>query len=284
MLANFNMQESIDILLSTYNSEKHLEEQIDSIFNQTFTQWNLIIRDDGSIDGTLAYLNGLQAKYPDKIKLFVDNENVGVIKSFEYLLTYSKASYIMFCDHDDVWLPNKIETTFSKMQELENEFPNLPILVHTDLTVVDKNFQIIHDSFWKFSKLDPKLLSNFDYLGVCNGITGCTMLMNRKAIDISLPISPNATMHDSWVGLCVSKLGKVGYVEDSTILYRQHEFNQIGATEIKGTLNYVNSRILNFKSVLTKNLNQFKLVNELDYGSIMKYLYFKICYFLKARV
>ncbi|MFZ4799638.1 MAG: glycosyltransferase family 2 protein, partial [Bacteroidia bacterium] len=243
------MQKSIDILLSTYNSEKHLESQINSLFNQTYTLWNLLIRDDGSTDGTLEYLKNLQIKYPEKIKLFVENKNVGVIKSFEYLLTYSNASYIMFCDHDDVWLPNKIEITFSKMQELENEFPNLPILVHTDLTVVNNNFQKIHDSFWKFSKLNPQLLSNFNYLGVCNGITGCTMLINRKAIDISLPISPNATMHDSWIGLCVSKLGKTGYVNNSTILYRQHASNQIGATEIKGTFNYVNSRIQNFKSV-----------------------------------
>lgn len=274
----------IDILLSTFNSVKHLDEQINSLLNQTYSEWNLLIRDDGSTDDTLEYLKKIKNKFPDKITLFIENENVGVIKSFEHLMLESKAEYIMFCDHDDVWLPNKIELTLKKMKDLEIETPNSPILVHSDLTVVDEKFQIIHESFWKLSKLDSTLLSNFNYLGVCNGITGCTIIINRKAKKISLPISENARMHDSWIGLCVSKYGKIGFINESTILYRQHNSNQIGATEIKGSISYVNSRISNLKKVIENNKKQLKLIDELEYGNIVKYLYYKISYFLKARI
>jgi len=275
----------IEILLSTFQSETYLEEQINSILAQTCTDWKLLVRDDGSSDNTINILNEFKKKYPTKIDLLsIKNEHVGVIKSFEHLLNYSQAEYIMFCDHDDIWLPEKIEVSIRKMIEMEKSNPKTPILVHTDLTVVNSQAKIIHPSFWEFSKLNPKLLSNFNYLGVCNGITGCTSIINFKAKELCLPFSNHILMHDSWIALCVSKYGKIGYISKPTILYRQHELNQIGAREVKSAFEYLQIKITNLKQVLKENNKQLILLKELGYGTKFKYYFFKVLYFIKARL
>jgi len=275
----------VDILLSTYQSEKYIEDQINSILNQTHSEWRLIIRDDGSSDSTVQILNKYKSNYPDKVFILNDNkDNIGTVKSYEYLLDSVNSEYIMFCDHDDIWVPDKIATSIIKMTEMEKNNPKLPILVHSDLTVVDSNADIIHSSFWHFSKLNPQILVNFNYLGVCNGITGCTVLINKKAKEVSLPFSKNTRMHDAWIALCVSKYGKVGYIGKPTVLYRQHELNQIGAKENKGLIHYTQAKFKNIKQVVKQNKLQLKMLQELEYGSILKYSYYKISYFIRIRL
>lgn len=273
----------IDILLSTYNGEQYLVEQLESLFQQSYKDWNLLIRDDGSTDNTIVLLNAYQIKHPDKIILFIDKKNVGVVKSFEYLMTKSNAAYIMFCDQDDRWLPNKIELTLREMKKMESKYQDFALLVHTDLKVVNERFQTINESFWSFSKLDQELLSNFNYLGVCNGATGCTIMINKYAKDICLPFSRNTIMHDSWVALNIAKFGMIGYLSQSTILYRQHELNHVGAKEVKG-LNYLFSKTKNIRKIIENNRIQRKILIELGYGSFIKYLLYKIIYFIRARL
>ena len=275
----------IEILLSTFQSERYLEEQINSILTQPCTDWKLLVRDDGSSDNTINILTDYIEKYPSKIELLqIKNEHIGVIKSFENLLNYSKADYIMFCDHDDIWLPDKIEVSLRRMIEMEKANPDTPILVHTDLTIVNSQAKIIHHSFWNFSRLNPELLSNFNYLGVCNGITGCTTLINIKAKVLCLPFSNHIHMHDSWIALCISKFGKIVYINKPTILYRQHELNQIGAREVKSAFEYLRVKFINLKKVLKENKKQLLLLKELNYGTNFKYYYFKVLYFIKARL
>ncbi|HEY5589375.1 MAG TPA: glycosyltransferase family 2 protein [Candidatus Paceibacterota bacterium] len=276
----------VEILLSTFQSEMYLEEQIDSLINQTYTDWKLLIRDDGSTDNTVEIIKRYNKNYPDKIKILVGvNENLGVINSFELLLRNSTANYIMFCDHDDVWFPEKIEWSLKKMIQIEIENPELPILIHTDLTLVNyNNTQIIHNSFWKSSKLNPKLLSKFNYLGVCNGITGCTILINRYAIEICLPFSKYVQMHDSWISLCISKYGLISYINKPTIFYRQHKTNQIGAQKIDDISQYLKDKIRDVKNVIKRNKSQIQLLHEIEYGNLLKYVYFKISYFIRARI
>jgi len=275
----------VDILLSTYQSEKYIEEQINSIFNQTYTEWKLIIRDDGSSDSTVQIIDKYKSNYPDKVFILNDNrDNIGTVKSFEYLLNSANSEYIMFCDHDDIWLPDKIATSILKMREVENSNPDFPILIHSDLTVIDGREDTIHSSFWCFSNLNPKLLAEFNYLGVCNGITGCTMLINKKAREVSLPFSKEARMHDAWIALCVSKYGKIGYVDRPTVLYRQHEFNQIGAKGYKGLIDYAQVKLLNIKQVVEQNRLQLQMLHDLEYGSVLKYVCYKISYFIRTRL
>jgi len=273
----------IDILLSTYQSEKYLENLLNSLLNQSYKDWRLIVRDDYSQDRTPDILLSCKQKYPDKINLIAGAENIGVIKSFEYLLSASTADYIMFCDHDDIWLSHKIETTFFKMKKTESLYKNMPVLIHTDLTVVDENENVLAESFWKLSKLNQKLLSNFNYLGVCNGVTGCTVMINKAAKEISLPFPENISMHDSWIALCVCRKGKIAYIESPTILYRQHDNNNIGAKEI--SLNYyIKNKILSLSEFIETNKKQRILLKQIGYNGFLKYYYYKILYFFKARL
>ncbi|MEI8084597.1 MAG: glycosyltransferase family 2 protein [Paludibacter sp.] len=274
----------IDILLSTYNSEKYLMQQVQSYFNQTYSNWRLIIRDDGSTDDTLKVSNKLAETYPEKIIIY-SGENIGTIKSFEWLLEKSDADYIMLSDHDDVWMDNKIEDTLLKMSDMEIKFPEKPLLVFTDLKVVDEDLDLVNDSFWKYSRLDVKLASDFNYLGVCNCINACTIMINKNAKEICLPFSDNAKMHDAWIALKICKYGEIGYVEKATILYRQHSKNLFGANkeEIKTTTSYLTSRVKSLTQVINGNRKQFELLKELDYGNVFKYLVYKSLYFFKVR-
>jgi glycosyltransferase involved in cell wall biosynthesis len=216
----------IVILLSTYNGAKHLKAQLDSLLSQTYKNFEIIIRDDGSSDQTLEVLKSYG------MKVIKSAQNLGAKKSFSTLLEYalqnSDSEYFMFCDQDDVWEKEKIEKTLAKMNALEQTFGDIPILVHTDLEVVDEKLDTIANSFMEFQKINP-LKNKFHNLLIQNTITGCTMMINRKLAQQCLPIPKDAIMHDWWIGLVASYFGKIGYVDESTIKYRQHAKNTIGA-------------------------------------------------------
>lgn len=271
----------IDILLSTYNGEKYLNELLNSIKDQTYINWHLIIRDDGSIDSTQIIIDKFKVKYPGKISQIESKQNVGVIKSFEILMQHTVSDYIMFCDQDDVWLPTKIELTYEKITQFEKEYPNKPILIHTDLMVVDKYLNVISNSFWYYSRIRPELLVDFNYLAVKNAVTGCTAMINSKVKNIIPKSTQNTLMHDSWITLNIAnELGVIAYIDRPTILYRQHDNNVLGANN--NIDSYYKKKILDIKKVIKLNINQFKMVNEIVHFSIMKYIYFKIKYLIKS--
>lgn len=170
----------IAILLASYNSEKYIGQQLDSIINQSVKEIVIYINDDGSSDATLSIINKYLATY-NNIVLLKDNlSRRGVLKNFMWMLENVDADYYMFSDHDDIWLENKIELSLNEMIKFENDNPNKPVLVHTDLKVVDQNLKVINNSFWAFCSINPALMKSFDYLAVTNGITGCTMIFNQK--------------------------------------------------------------------------------------------------------
>lgn len=221
----------IEILLSTYNGEKYIKYQIESILNQSCTNFSIIIRDDGSNDKTIEILEYYELMHKDKIKIVRDNlGNLGPGRSFMELLNHSKGEYIMFCDQDDIWLPNKIELTFKKMKELEMIYgKETPILVFTDLKVVEDSLNIISHSFWNYQKIDPNLSKKWKMLLAFNVVTGCTLMINRRAKDVVLPYKLPEMIHDHWVGVNISKHGVIDYIPIPTVLYRQHRDNVIGA-------------------------------------------------------
>ena len=166
----------IDILLPTYNGCKYLEEQLRSIIIQkTKNHWNLLIRDDNSIDLTRDIIDEYQDKYLHKIFLTSDYEkNLGITSNIACLLKNSRSNYIMFCDQDDVWLEDKIEVTFSMMLKMEHEYgKETPILIHTDLQVVDSNLNLINHSFQRHQNIDPNPKKLLPRLLVQNFVTGC---------------------------------------------------------------------------------------------------------------
>ena len=180
------MNSCIDILLATYNGELYIDAQLKSLFEQSFQNFNLIIRDDGSKDRTLEIIHQYQELYPERIKVITDNDRgLGPAGNFGRLMKYSTASYIMFCDQDDIWLENKIEKTFNTIKKMEEEYGvDCPILVHSDLIVVDKNLEVIQQSMSKGQKLESHQ-NEFHQLLIQNNITGCTMMINQSLLNLS---------------------------------------------------------------------------------------------------
>lgn len=239
----------IDILMATYNGAKYVDKQIDSILNQTYTDWKLYIRDDGSNDGTKEILQDYERKYPNKIVVIRDNKKgLGAKGNFTELMRYSKSEYCMFSDQDDVWLESKIEDSIRVMREAETlNGTDIPVLVHTDLKVVDKNLNIINESFWEYQNLncDNK---NLNKLLIQNNITGCTILMNKSLTYMCRNIPSNCIMHDWWIALVASAFGKIYTVDKQTMLYRQHGNNEVGAHKYN-SFSFVKNKLSNLEKI-----------------------------------
>ena len=230
VVSSKNEDRLVEILMAVYNGEKYIGEQIDSILSQTYQNWFLVIRDDGSTDETVDIIGHYIRQHPQKIKLISGNGNhIGSSMSFSRLLEHSEAVCIMLCDQDDVWLPDKINLSLQKLRELEEKYGNQrPLLVFTDLVVVDSGLNVIHDSFWDYQRINPDRTAA-NQLIVENVVTGCTMMMNAALRRIVRAIHPNAIMHDQWIALVCSVFGAMDYVKTPTVLYRQHGVNQLGA-------------------------------------------------------
>lgn len=221
----------ISILLATYNGAAYLSEQLDSLFAQTNRDWRLLVRDDCSTDATAEILAAYQAKYPGIISIAPnDGVRLGACRNFGMLLEYAEAPYVMFCDQDDVWLPDKIEVTLAAMKWLEAEYgTETPLLVHTDLKVVDERLCPLGNSLWQYMGSTPARLTGINRVLMQNFATGCTVMINRSLRDLANPVPDGARMHDWWFALVATAFGKVTAVDGPTILYRQHGKNDSGA-------------------------------------------------------
>ncbi len=219
-------EEKVDILLATYNGEKYLREQLDSILNQSYRNFNLIISDDCSRKETREILKEYESK-DDRVKVYYQQENIGSNRNFEYLLSKVKSKYYMFSDQDDVWIEDKIKLSVEKIIETDSD------LVFTDLEVVDEKLNKLHSSFNKKMKLIKKIKKYKDYRleYLYNCITGCTMIAKTSMLEKILPLPNNKDiLHDYWIGLVTSLIGKIEYLDVATIKYRQHPKNQVGVS------------------------------------------------------
>lgn len=231
----------IDVLLASYEGEKFLAEQIDSILAQSYPHFRIIIRDDASQDNTTDIVHHYAKQYPEKILFIEGKERVGLKANFSKLMEHSSAPYIMFSDQDDVWTPKKIELSLARMSLMEKTYgENNPLLIHTDLTVVDENLKVLSPSFWKYANLKPQNEEPMSRLLNQNVVTGCTMMANRLLVELAMPIPEEAFMHDWWLALTASALGKIGLIEQSTIYYRQHGKNSLGAKKFGSLRNLFN--------------------------------------------
>ena len=273
----------IDILLSTYNGERWLREQLDSILAQSYGGWRLLIRDDGSTDGTVAIVDEYAHLNPEKIVRLEESKNIGCVRSYEYLLYASTAEYICFADQDDVWLPQKLEHMLKVSMESEKNAPtDTPIVVCSDLRVVDAELHVIDESFWHMVRLRPDLLQTPQQLGTCNYVTGCAMMFNRVAKELALPFLPNAYMHDAVVALTtLYRGGKIVILPEKDILYRQHEGNVIGAIRVTKGLPYLWSKLLSMRSVWKRNKRNYLQARDITHCSALSFMYNRINYLLR---
>lgn len=220
--------DTVEILLATYNGAKFIREQLESIVLQDYENWVVRACDDASSDDTYNILMEYQTKYPNKFVVERNEKGTGSAKNnFMNLIKGSNSDYIMCCDQDDVWLPNKISLTIQKMKETEEN--DLPVLVHTDLKVVDQELNVLSESFFAYSQLNKDF--NYRDALIQNSVTGCTLMMNRPLISLMRKVTDveSILMHDWLAALLATAVGKVAFVDCPTMLYRQHSVNSVGA-------------------------------------------------------
>ncbi len=237
----------VSIVMTTYNGEKYLTEQLDSILSSVYHDFDLYIYDDGSSDATMEILNQYQSRYQDQIYIVQNKENKGVTLNFLHGISRTTSDYIMLCDQDDVWKQNKIAQTLKRIRQMEaQEGKDIPMAVFTDAQVVDKDLKILQASFFCSSHLNPKK-TDLSHMLMENKLIGCTVMMNaalRKILQSHL-MPKAARFHDGWIGLIAASFGKIGFVNEGTLLYRQHGVNLVGNTSFTS---YMKNRITSLKT------------------------------------
>ena len=251
----------ISILLATYNGERFLKEQLESILAQSVTDWTLFVRDDCSTDATPAILQDYAGRYPGKIHVTTADKPSGGAKwNFFQLCRTVRDDYVMLCDQDDVWLPDKIECTLAAMKQLEQDAgAHTPLLVHTDLKVVDGQLNTINESLWAFQRISPER-DELRNVVVQNNVTGCTAMYNRALAELIDGVPEVFVMHDWWIALLASALGRTGFVSRPTMLYRQHGANSVGAKDAKSA----GFLIAKFKNRATVRHNYYESFSQAD--------------------
>lgn len=259
----------VSVLLASYNGEKYIGRQIDSILNQTKSDIKLLISDDLSSDGTPQILREYKEKNPDCIEILNNDEESGSARdNFFRLLKAGKGDYLMLSDQDDIWLPHKAEVTLREMLKQEKKWGrDMPILVHGDLSVADENEVVLHKSMVRYQKIAVWNNRLSHYL-VENNITGNTVMINRSFLRKMGEAPRTCVMHDWWLGLFASCFGKISYIDSPLVLYRQHGNNQVGA---KSGMEQVAGRIKNRERVRDNYQKLFLQAEEFlnCYGSVM---------------
>lgn len=212
----------VTILLSTYNGSKYLQQQLDSLYGQTYPNIRILVRDDGSSDTTAAILESERAK--GRIELLEGHGNLGAALSFFELLkcaASTETEYVAFCDQDDVWLPGKIALAVAKLSRVAND---RPAMYCSRVELVDESLQHIG-----YTALPGRI--GFGNALVDSIATGCTIVLNREALClIGKNLPRKVVIHDWWCYLVVSCFGEVIFDETATLKYRQHGNNAIGVS------------------------------------------------------
>ena len=239
----------IAIIMGTYNGEKYIKEQIDSILAQDYKEWKLFIFDDSSKDNTETIVNEYVNNYPDKIYFQKNKVNFGAAGNFfngiKEVATKlaTDAEYFCFSDQDDVWVEDKLRRSLAKIRQIEN---GEPALVFSDVAITDKNLTITAASYFEAERVDRTKVS-LNYLLMENKLIGGTVMINKALVDLELNAEESglipykkAKMHDWWFGLLAAGFGKIGYIDGFTEYYRQHEHNVVGGSNF---ISYIKARI-----------------------------------------
>jgi glycosyltransferase involved in cell wall biosynthesis len=224
-----SMRPEIDVLMATWNGSCFIEEQLDSLFSQTFQNFRLIVRDDGSTDSTLQIVERFRSAASDRVLVRKNSSRQGASRTFSLLAEESTAPYFAFCDQDDIWRADKLELELAAAKAVETEHGvRTAVLVFSDMELVAHDDQLLAHSVWKMKHVKPHRASLGAML-VQNLVNGCTMLGNRSLLLQGIPIPEEAFMHDFWLGLVAAAFGVLSPVDETTVRYRQHQHNTMGA-------------------------------------------------------
>lgn len=214
----------VTILMATYNGSDFLSKQIESIVAQSFLDWQLIIRDDGSTDNTMQIIESFLSDH--RIRLIdYGSDHGSACTNFSNLVEWAKQNstgYIMFSDQDDVWKEKKIEKSVNFIRYLEQQYPEMPLLGYTKFQFITEEGNLINKQMLLPTRLETATMF------VENYAWGCTMIMNQSLLKIIEKIPYKAVNHDYWIALLCSVFGNVVLLDESLIYYRQHSYNVSG--------------------------------------------------------
>lgn len=256
---------TVDIAMATYNGEKYISEQIDSIINQSYQNWKLYISDDGSTDKTVEIVNDFVLQ-DSRINIVNKDRQGGVISNFNKALEHTTAEFIVLSDQDDLWPKDRLEILLAAISKDNNV--DQPKLIFTDLTLVDEDGAIIADSFYKANSLNP--LQNMEGYNLLwnSTVYGCTTIFNRALLNIALPIPTGAHMHDQWLAMKAHQSKGLEFLNVSAVMYRQHSNNVVGGIN-KGVLRKIKDSKRSINNIM-KNVKKTK-----DYLKKYEGLYFQ---------
>ena len=214
----------ISIAMCSYNGEKYIKEQIDSILNQTYTDFELVITDDGSSDKTIDIIHEYQ-KIDSRIKLYENEENLGFVKNFEKAISLCSGDYIALADQDDFWKRNKLEV-FSK-EIGEN------VMIYSDAILMDENSKLIKGGK-ELIRPENNLVSGHNNKAflLTNCVSGNTIMFKKELVEHILPIPEDISFHDIWIAFIASSLGSITFTDKSMTYYRRYS-DQITSTRVK---------------------------------------------------
>jgi len=206
------MNNLVSIAMSTYNGEAFLQEQLESILNQTYTNLEIIISDDCSTDNTVEIIQ--EYKNKDKRITFHQNEkNIGFVKNFEKAISLCNGEFIALSDQDDIWKRNKIEIYLNEIQK--------NVLIYSNAILIDKySKENGKELFSDVDKLCKGKVNNSFLLD--NVASGNTMMFKKELVKYILPIPSKITYHDFWISFVASTYGTINYTEEPMTYYRRH--------------------------------------------------------------
>lgn len=242
---------NVSILMATYNGEKFIHEQLDSVLTQSYKDFNLYISDDGSSDSTVKIIREYSKKDSRIILLDKQIPTGSACKNFLFLLSKVEGDVFLFCDQDDVWENNHVELLINNYLKIENR-DDKPILIHSDLKIVDEKMNIIDNSGFHYMKLPHKKMNKHFYF-VQNNVTGCVTLINKVLRSFVLKnteyLSENIKkilMHDIFFANIASEFGSLITIKEPLELYRQHQSNVLGAVNAR-SLRLLIHKLFTFK-------------------------------------
>lgn len=251
----------ISVALCTYNGEKFLAEQLESIFAQTLPVDEIVICDDCSTDSTVAIIQRFALKFPGIIKLYINQQPVRTVKNFEKAVSLTTGDYIFLCDQDDVWFSNKVENMIGYM--LKN--PNT-LLLFANGKLIDEEDKPLESTLWDhwgFDQTAKQLWKNHknafqNLLYNQNYITGATAVLNKKLRRRAIPIKiPNGYYHDTWFGLHAAAMDGLSYLDESFIKYRIHSAQQVGVIRGKANDAVIHEKDISVDSYIKKIYKQY---------------------------
>jgi hypothetical protein len=221
----------ITVLLATWHGARFLDRQLQSLREQSGPPFTVLVRDDGSTDGTRAILDGWAERHPGWLRVLPDDGvRRGAAGNFGALLAACPTPYAMLCDQDDRWHPDKVARSWALMQALEREHGgSVPLLVHGDARLIDEQDRPLAGTLSAMMQHGLADAGRAERQVLHNYVTGCTLMLNRALIELADPISEAAVWHDWWIGLLACLCGKVACVPGTVLDYRQHQANALGA-------------------------------------------------------